>query len=208
VPIARADLRLVLVDPDAELCRQWSSELSRWDAAVTIKHGRFEDLERFDALVSPGNSFGVMDGGVDAHIVDRFPAVHSAVRMAIDERFAGYQPVGTALIVSTGDRAHPFLVHAPTMRVPMPLPPDSAVNVHDAFWGALLAVDRHNRSDPTEPIRILAFSGLGTGVGRIPAGTAARLMALAYASWREPRSTGPRAAFEREASLRQILGRA
>jgi O-acetyl-ADP-ribose deacetylase (regulator of RNase III) len=202
----RPDLRLTLVDPDRDVCKHWASEFTAWAADVSIECRRFEEIPRYDALVSPGNSFGIMDGGVDAHIVARFPAVHRAVRSAIDNEYLGYQPVGAALIVPTDDPVHPFLVHAPTMRVPGALPPALRTNVHDAFWAALVAVERHNLSHPDAAIAELAVPGLGTGVGRVPAATAARLMALAYAKWREPAAAGPRSSFAREASLREAAG--
>jgi len=200
------DLRLTLVDPNPEVCKGWSLEFATWTAEVSIECERFERLGAYDALVSPGNSFGIMDGGVDAHIAARFPSVHRAVRAAIDDEFSGYQPVGTAVVVPTGDSAHPFLVHAPTMRVPSSLSRLLRTNVHDAFWAALVAVERHNLQRPDAPIRQLATPGLGTGVGGVPGAVAARLMALAYAAWRDRIAAGPRSSFDREASLRQAAG--
>jgi O-acetyl-ADP-ribose deacetylase (regulator of RNase III) len=104
------------------------------------------------------------------------------------------------------DPDHPFLVHAPTMRVPGPLSQQSRANIHDAFWAALVAVSRHNADSPDAAIAHLATPGLGTGVGGVPGETAARLMALAYAAWRAPSRTGPRSSFDREASLRRAAG--
>jgi O-acetyl-ADP-ribose deacetylase (regulator of RNase III) len=199
-------VQLILVDPDREVCKHWEAEFAAWSADVSIEHARFEEIESYDGLVAPGNSFGIMDGGVDAHIVARFPSVHRAVRSAVDDGYLGYQPVGTAIIVPTGDLTHPFLVHAPTMRVPAPLGLESRPNVHDAFWAALVSVDRHNADHPDAAIAELATPGLGTGVGRVPAAIGARLMALAYAAWRNPAASGPRSSFAREASLRQAAG--
>jgi len=89
------------------------------------------------------------------------------------------------------------------MRVPGRLAPETWSNVHDAFWAALLAVQSFNATAADVAITHLATPGLGTGVGGVPPAAAARLMALAYASWRRPMEAEPLSSFEREASLRR-----
>ena len=151
---------------------------------VTVVHGRFEQLREFDCMVSAANSFGLMDGGVDAAISQFFGyALQERVQRRILDEFLGEQPVGTSLIVETGHAKHPFIAHTPTMRVPM----DIAHTDHAylAMWAMLLAVRQHNaRSD--RRITIVACPGLGTATGRVPVGEAARQMALAYEHFVSP----------------------
>jgi O-acetyl-ADP-ribose deacetylase (regulator of RNase III) len=48
------------------------------------------------------------------------------------------------------------------------------------MWAMLLAVRKHNHDCPDRAIQTIACPGMGTGIGQVPYGEAARLMALAY----------------------------
>src|SRR5579872_2574443 len=115
------DFKLVLVDPCAPLYMAWQEQFADLPN-VEVVHGYFEQVSAFDCMVSPANSFGLMDGGVDAAITRYFGvALMRRVQQRILDEFLGEQPVGTSLIVETGHSKHPFLAHTPTMRVPMPI---------------------------------------------------------------------------------------
>ena len=85
---------------------------------VEVVEGNLLDLS-CDAIVSPANSFGDMGGGIDKAIDDfHGGAAQKAVIAAIAEQFFGELPVGAALIVKLSSRRLPFVVAAPTMRIP------------------------------------------------------------------------------------------
>lgn len=192
--------RLILVDLLAPLCSAWRESFPA-HPEVRIVQGRFEDLAEYDCIVAPGNSHGIMDGGVDAAIRERFPAVEQRVQERIREQFHGYQPVGTSIIVPTDDPAHHWVAHTPTMRIPMPLTGGLVANVHSAMWAMLCAIRRHNREHPGA-IRTVACTGLGTFHGRVPPARAARMMALAYVDHRrDPTPNDWASARQREADL-------
>lgn len=178
-----ADIKLILVDRDAGVCRAWA-EAFRGLPGVEIVNGPFERLAAFDCMVSPANSFGLMDGGIDAAIINFFGGqLQERVRRRIVEEYLGEQPVGTAFVVETGHQRHPFLAHAPTMRVPMAV--GESENAYLAMWAMLLAVRRHNQACLRE-IETIACPGLATATGRMPHGEAARQMAQAYAFFLQP----------------------
>src|SRR5262245_13305015 len=164
-----------------------------------MHHGGFEELlGSFDALLTPGNSYGQMDGGFDGAVSRRFPAVQREVWAAVGDRHRGFLPVGAADVVPTGDAECPWVVYAPTMRIPMRLDEGRDVAVHDALWAGLLAVSRHNAAAGVgERIETLACPGLGTGFGLVAPERAARLMAAAYELW----LAGPEAAISRRERL-------
>ncbi len=176
-------IRLILVDPKPALCTAWQKafdELSN----VEIVTGYFEDLPAYDCLVSPANSFGLMDGGVDAAITRYFgEQLMRRVQDRILDEFLGEQPVGTSIIVETGHTEHPYLAHSPTMRVPMEI--SRTDNVYLAMWAMLLSVRRHNRVS-AQRISTIACPGLGTGYGKVPYPEAAWQMALAYHNFLNP----------------------
>ena len=172
-----ADLRMILVSPDPLLCAEFREQFKDL-SHVEVVDGYFEQLPEFDCMVSPANSFGLMDGGTDGAITRFFgDALQKRVQKRIVEEFLGEQPVGTSMIVETGHPKHAYVAHTPTMRIPMPVARTD--NVYLAMWAMLLAVHRHNR-DAERSINTVACPGLGTGVGRMPFPEAARQMALAY----------------------------
>ena len=86
---------------------------------VTAVEGNILDHSA-DAIVSPANSFGFMDGGIDLAYFEHFSwHVQAQVQSEIMMHFDGELLVGQALSVQTGDERFPVLISAPTMRVPM-----------------------------------------------------------------------------------------
>jgi O-acetyl-ADP-ribose deacetylase (regulator of RNase III) len=178
-------VNLVLVDPKPELVVAWRQHFEGLPNVETVA-GRFERVPVFDCMVSAANSFGLMDGGVDAAIVQFFgDQLMKRVQRRILDEYLGEQPVGTSMIVETGHPAHPFIAHTPTMRVPMDIARTD--NVYRAMWAMLLAVRRHN-AHGVHRIGVVACPGLGTATGRVPYAEAARQMALAYRHFLSPPS--------------------
>ncbi|GAA1551710.1 hypothetical protein GCM10009789_01830 [Kribbella sancticallisti] len=178
---------LLLVNLDADLISAWrrvfAGEIA--EGAIEVRQGSLLDvLPEVDAVLTAGNSYGQMDGGVDRALAGHWPGVQRSVWAAVADEYHGYQPVGTASVVPTGDEHCQWLVYAPTMRVPMALSGGLDIAVHDAFWAALLAVGRH----PANLTRV-ASPGFGTGYGRVSPARAAQLMAAAYTMWGLPATT-------------------
>jgi O-acetyl-ADP-ribose deacetylase (regulator of RNase III) len=170
-------MQLILVDRGQELC-----EVLRWQfrshPEVQIVCGRFEELPNFDCVVTAGNSFGLMDAGMDLAVVRYFGRhVMESIQKRILECHLGEQPVGTCVIVPTNHLTHPFVAHAPTMRVPMNI--QNTDHVYLALWATLTAVHNHNQIE-SRKIDTLACPGLGTGTGGMDVTEAALQLFLAY----------------------------
>jgi O-acetyl-ADP-ribose deacetylase (regulator of RNase III) len=174
---------LWLVHPEEAMCAAFRDRFGGLRNVQIIK-ARFEDLPPHDCFVTAGNAFGLMTAGIDAAVVRFFgEELMQRVQQRILDQFFGEQPVGTAFIVPTDHATIPFLVHAPTMRVPGSI--EGTDKVYSATWSALLAVHAHNvTSDPK--IDVVAFPAMGTGFGGMPFGEAARQMAAAYRHYLEP----------------------
>ena len=146
-------------------------------AGVEVVQGNLLDLD-CRAIVSPANSFGDMGGGIDKAIDDFHGGeAQRRVMAAIREQFLGELPVGAALIVELPGRRFPFVVAAPTMRIPGSV--QGSLNAYLSMRAALVAVLRHNAAGG-KPIRSLAVPGLGTGVGGLDPDEAAAQMRAAY----------------------------
>ncbi|OJM55042.1 phage tail protein, partial [Escherichia coli] len=126
------------------------------------------------------NSFGLMDGGVDAAITAFFGTqFQSRVQNHILREYLGEQPVGSAFVIETGHNHHPWLVHAPTMRVPLTI--DGTDSVYNATWAALLAIFQHNKNATTDrKIKTVVFPAMGAGCGQVPFESVARQMKQAW----------------------------
>jgi len=129
--------RVTLIDREVRLVAAWR-EAFRDVAEVEAVQGDFFSVHA-EAMVSPANSFGIMDGGLDLAIRDVLGVhVEQRVRDRIVERHHGELPVGVAEVVKTDDSRWPLLVCAPTMRVPEDA--SRTTNAYLAFRAALLAV--------------------------------------------------------------------
>jgi O-acetyl-ADP-ribose deacetylase (regulator of RNase III) len=150
-----------------------------FDGVANIRISQGDIFERpADAIVSPANSFGYMDGGIDLVYLGRFGwELQTRLQAHLREDHDGELPVGQATIVETLNRTIPFLVCAPTMRVPMNV--SKTVNAYLAFRAAIRAVRQHNRTKPGT-IRTVLCPGLCTAIGRMPPDVCARQMAAAY----------------------------
>lgn len=138
-----------------------------------------------DAVVSPANSFGFMDGGIDAAYVKRFPAIQRNVQWTIKREWHGELPVGCAFAEATSDGKIPWLIVAPTMRVPMKVA--STANAYLAARAAILCAEKLGLSS-------VAFPGLCTGCGGMSADVSCRQVKQAisdifYQDYQSPKTT-------------------
>lgn len=181
-------MKVTVVDISVGLIKAFQEHLNgnfkHLKGKVELKLGSFEELSAYDAIVSPGNSFGFMNGGVDNALRNFFgSSLEKRVMEHIQVQFSGEHNVGSAFVIETKNSKHPWLVHAPTMRVPSVI--KGTDSVYSATWAGLLAVDRHNKTD-LEKIEHLVFPGMGTGAGKMPLDKAAGQMLLAFDRYFHP----------------------
>ncbi|WP_329181698.1 macro domain-containing protein [Streptomyces sp. NBC_01477] len=170
-------LRVVLADVNTTVVESWRAAFAD-TPEVEIRAGSIVD-EDVDAWVSPTNSRGRMDGGVDAVIKRHLGAgIQLRVQRAIRSRFGGRLPVGSAVCVPSGAVTPKFLISAPTME-------ESAQNVSEtlnvalACAAAFQAIHRQNGEAPGS-ITSVALVGMGARTGRVPARVCANLMWTGY----------------------------
>ena len=129
---------------------------------VEVIHGDILKLKS-DALVSPGNSFGEMSGGLDRTIDNFYNG--KAEKMATDRirsDYMGELPVGCSVVLEMNTKRFPFLILAPTMRIPGIV--KSSHNAYLAFRGSLVAIAKYNQHRERK-IRSVAIPSMCTGVG-------------------------------------------
>jgi O-acetyl-ADP-ribose deacetylase (regulator of RNase III) len=158
--ISICDLNLLFV---AEACRHFM-ELPN---VVEVAH-RSVVARPASAAVSPANSFGFMDGGVDWAYLQYFgEELQARVQMLI--RLQKFQEllVGSAIVAPTYHEAIPFLIVAPTMRVPKVITDPADV---------MLATRAAVRMACNFRFDHIVMPGMGTGCGQVRPDVAARAM--------------------------------
>ncbi|MEU8776998.1 ADP-ribosyltransferase domain-containing protein [Streptomyces sp. NPDC048606] len=170
-------LRVVLTDVNERVVEAWRAAFAD-TPGIEIRKGSILD-EDVDAWVTPTNSQGRMDGGVDA-VIKRYlgSGIQLRVRRAIRDRFSGALPVGSAVCVPSGAAVPRFLISTPTM-VGSSQNVSATLNVALACAAAFQAVHRQNRKAPGS-IRSVALVGMGAQTGRVPARVCANLMWTGY----------------------------
>jgi O-acetyl-ADP-ribose deacetylase (regulator of RNase III) len=190
-------LKIILTAREPELLDAWNKSCGDLDC-VTVQNGSILNAH-CDAVVSPANSFGFMDGGIDALYSSHFGwHVQDRLRKLILEHHHGELLVGAAEVVETDHAGIPYLIAAPTMRVPMILGPET-VNPYLAARAVLLLVSRGTfrvgrdlGKNIRDSIQAVAFPGLGTGVGRVPFAVCARQVRVAIEEFLSGQFVSPR----------------
>src|SRR5580658_10917024 len=115
-------MELHLVDRSSDLVREWERAFSQLPE-VLIELGDILEVAH-TALVSPANSYGYMNGGIDLAYRAFFGIeIEHAVQTKITQVAGPYLPVGQAILVETGHARIPYLISAPTMFLPEPTNP-------------------------------------------------------------------------------------
>jgi len=119
--------------------------------------------------VSPANSLGFMDGGIDKVYSEQiFPKIDKEVKYCIrnlkHHNLVGqaYLPIGSAAVIKRQDQ---FMISAPTMWLPQNV--NQTKNAKNAFLAVLNATFLWNKIRSSTPIKHIVCSGLCTGYGKM-----------------------------------------
>lgn len=172
-------MKVYLRDKNEQLADAWRLFFKN-EPDVEVSSGDIWGVKA-DAIVSPANSYGFMDGGIDYVYTERFGwGMQADLQAEIAAKHHGELLVGEAIVMKLNDPDYKWLVSAPTMRVPMNV--SGTVNAYLAFRATLLAVLEHNRKQENKADRISSIlcPGLGTMIGKMPSLVCAQQMAVAY----------------------------
>ena len=175
--------KLYLIDSKSELCDKWRQVFSSYPEVEVLTGDYFQ--QSADAIVSPANSFGIMDGGLDLAIRNELGfQIEADIQDVILNKYHGEMPIGSAEIINTNHNKWSYLIAAPTMRIPENVA--FTLNAYIAFRAILIAINTFNQSKPKRAIKSLICSGLGTGVGSLEPVKSAAQMRAAYKLIKEP----------------------
>lgn len=191
-------VKVVLCDINPKMVKAWKETFEE-NPEVEILQGSMTDMQT-SAWVTPTNSAGRMDGGLDL-VIKKFlgDTVESLVQQQIKSKYGGKMPLGRTTCVPTGRVMPAYLISTPTM-VGSNEDISDTLNVALACAAAFQAVHTQNETEPAT-IRSIALPGLGANTGRVPVEICADLMWTAYNLFREKSFTDfaqMRAALEAE----------
>lgn len=130
------------------------------------------------AIISPANSFGDLQGGIDLAYYTKFGyELEGKLQKVIREHKFGELVVGDALIIDIPRKENMYLISAPTMRVPMGI--KGTANAYLAFRAALIELIKFNSANKKAITHVLC-PGLGTGIGKMSPEVCAKQMYHAY----------------------------
>lgn len=174
------DFNIIFCAINTEHITSYDKHLKQFEN-TTFYIGNFINLDgKFDCIVSPGNSFGLMDGGMDAAInryfseIDEF-IVH--IQQQLLDKCGGYQQPGSCVLFETNIKKCPYIAHTPTMGIPLAITDFSII--YHAMWNILIEVHKHNKLNPDKKIKTILCPGLGTGAGKVKSDIAFQLMQYA-----------------------------
>lgn len=170
-------IKVVLIDVNEAMVSAWRETFEN-NPEVEIRHGSMLD-QKVTAWVSPTNSAGNMDGGLDGVIKGYFgQGIQHRVHAAIKSQHQGAMPVGYATCVETQREVPRYLISTPTM-VGSSEDISDSMNVALACAAAFQALHVQHNKEPG-CIRSVAMPGLGANTGRVPVQICADLMWTGY----------------------------
>jgi len=169
-----------LCDINKDIVDEWESQFEGLD---NFKFG-YCDIFKYpisdknvNAIVSPANSFGDLQGGIDLVYYKYFGYnLEERLQDIIIKEKYGELTMGDALIIPMNG-IYNYFISAPTMRVPMDV--SNTVNAYLAFRAVLVKLIEFNKKSD-DPITDIICPGLGTSIGKISAENCAKQMLNAY----------------------------
>ena len=165
-------MKIKLLDNKEEMCNAWKKYFNGIDDVEIVNdYIQSYDLNKVDCLVSPANSYGLMDGGYDLALTKMFgDQLQKIVQNYIIDNLYGEQPVGSSIIIDIPN-TNKKLIHTPTMRIPSPIV-DSEI-IYTSMRSTLMCALKNN-------IKTIIIPAFGGSTGMVPFNTIAREMYKAY----------------------------
>ena len=172
-------MQIYLRDRNASIVDAWKAAFSGYKD-IEASQGDIFDIKA-DSIISPANSFGFMDGGIDLAYTEYFgDQLQERLKKIINAEYYGEIPVGQSIVIETKNLNIKYLVSCPTMRVPENV--ENTVNAYLAFRAGLIAVIKWNNENLSNKINSIICPGLGTLTGNIKPFACAIQMKSAYDS--------------------------
>jgi O-acetyl-ADP-ribose deacetylase (regulator of RNase III) len=167
-------MKIIFFDRNEHMINAWKNRFANV-ANIEYFLGDFKDIKTGNkkiAIISPANSFGVMNGGIDLAYSEHFGwNLQEEVQNRIKNEYYGELLVGQSFTVETYNDDIPYMIIAPTMRLPMPS--HETPNAYLAMKAILREAIKNN-------VEYVLICGLCTGAGHMTSERSANQMWKAY----------------------------
>lgn len=173
---------ITFFDRDKTLCSAWNVYLDI-NYPHQIFNCNFQDLSKQHFLVNAGNSFGLLDGGIDYYIGEHWKKNNTYTYELYKEDLKEYAPIpiGRSLIFLAETPIFTHLCLTPTMVWPEDI--SKTFNVFYATLGAISEIGLNNYVNLP-----IAICGLGTGCGQVDPVDCAKQMNAAFKYYDSPKN--------------------
>ena len=153
-------MKLILLDINLLMIKSWQKYFDN-EENVSIVNDSVENYlsrHRVDAVVTAGNSYGIMGGGFDLGVKNYFGGdLEKRVMEQIKKNSNSKQSVGTSFIIDGGEK-NIKVIYTPTMEVP------SRITDINIIYKATLSSLKIAKENNLEKIVLPAFGGATGGV--------------------------------------------
>ena len=176
-----SNMKIYLLDINPEITRALKKEFAPFNEVEVVldDFAHFMDThEDIECIVSPANSFGMMNGGYDKAITDYFSrTVERRVQAFIKRNYFGEQPLGTSIMVDIPGSTIK-LIHTPTMRLPSPI--KDPLIIYQCMRVTMIMAIKNN-------IHSIVIPAFGGATGKVPPSVVAKYMKEGYKQIRKYR---------------------
>ena len=171
------NINFTLIDENPEIVSGYANFLGQFP---NWKFKRGDILKASaDALVSPANSYGDMQGGIDKSYLQEFGGhLEDIVKLYIQESHGGFLEIGKSQGVPINAQNYKFLICTPTMEEPNLI--TDPRDIYEAATGLFEELNRINTQTSSNSIKSVNLPGLGTGCGGLNGFESGKMLALAY----------------------------
>lgn len=171
-------MKIYLIERDFNKFKHLKTYFENED--VILVNEEFESFmknNKVQCVVSPANSFGLMNGGYDLALTKWYGnQLQDRVQRYIIDNYYGEQPVATSFIIET-NKDNEYLIHTPTMRTPQKIIDTSVI--YQCMRTTLMVAKKNN----IESILIPMFGG---SVGKVRPEIIAKMMWMAFKQINNP----------------------
>jgi len=158
---------IILFDLNSDICDAWREVFEDVDC-IQICNCDLSELPDVNCIVTAGNSFGAMSGGIDLAVRDMFgQELQDIIQLEIMKYHPHGMDVGTVLTVKLETVN---IMYAPTMRVPQFARPLDIAYVMSVIIKVFIDFDWES----------IAICGLGSGTGQLVPSICASMMYTGY----------------------------
>lgn len=175
------NFKIIICSKFYDCKEEYNQYLSKYNN-ISYHFGDFIELEnQFDCIVSSGNSYGLMDGGLDGAInryIDDIDNFNNYIQSKLIKKVGGYNQEGNCVLIQLPSKKCNYLAHCSTMHIPTIIT-DLKI-IYNCYWNLIAKIYKYNNPCINRiKIKNVVCCPLGTGVGNVSHNISLQLLNLA-----------------------------